>query len=68
MKGTAAAGKIHAKTGTMTAVSAISGYASTEDGEMLAFAIGINNFTGPGKAVESLQDKALELLAGFSRK
>lgn len=68
MKGTVAAGRVRAKTGTMTAVSAIAGYVTTADGELLTFAIGINNYTGSKKPVEALQDKALDLLAGFSRK
>jgi hypothetical protein len=35
---------------------------------MLAFSILLNNFIGPKQPVESMQDKVLEILAGFSRK
>lgn len=45
MKGTSAAGNIWAKTGTLTGVSSLSGYARTPEGHTLAFAIlchGIN--------------------------
>jgi D-alanyl-D-alanine carboxypeptidase/D-alanyl-D-alanine-endopeptidase (penicillin-binding protein 4) len=68
MKGTRAENNVHAKTGTMTNVSAISGYLKTADGEMLAFSILVNNFIGPKQTVESIQDNALEVLARFSRK
>ena len=68
MKGTKAENNVHAKTGTMTNVSSISGYLRTVDGEMLAFSILLNNFIGPKQPVESMQDKVIEILAGFSRK
>ncbi len=68
MKGTKAENNVHAKTGTMTNVSSISGYLKTADGEMLAFSILANNFIGSKQPVESMQDKALDILAGFSRK
>ena len=68
MKGTKAENNVHAKTGTMTNISAISGYMKTADGEMLAFSILVNNFIGPKQPVESMQNNALEILAGFSRK
>ncbi len=68
MKGTKAENNVHAKTGTMTNVSSISGYVKTVDGEMLAFSILANNFIGPKQPVESMQNNALEILAEFSRK
>jgi serine-type D-Ala-D-Ala carboxypeptidase/endopeptidase (penicillin-binding protein 4) len=67
MKWTKAANNVHAKTGTMTNVSSISGYMKTADGEMLAFCIAVNNHSEPKSSVESIQDKALDRLAGFSR-
>ena len=68
MNGTAAHGKIHAKTGTLGAVKALSGYATTLDGEELAFSIIANNFTVSGNLADRIQDTACQLLAGFSRK
>jgi D-alanyl-D-alanine carboxypeptidase/D-alanyl-D-alanine-endopeptidase (penicillin-binding protein 4) len=68
MKGSAAENNVHAKTGTMTNVSSISGYLRTADGEMLAFAIAANNFIASRGLVESVQDSALIRLSGFSRK
>jgi serine-type D-Ala-D-Ala carboxypeptidase/endopeptidase (penicillin-binding protein 4) len=68
MKGTQAENNVRAKTGTMANVSAISGYLRTRDGEALAFSMLINNYLCPKEQVEAAQDKALELLANFSRK
>ncbi len=68
MKGTAAADNVRAKTGTMSHVSSISGYMRTADGEMLAFSIMANNFPVAPQLIESMQDRALERLASFSRK
>jgi D-alanyl-D-alanine carboxypeptidase/D-alanyl-D-alanine-endopeptidase (penicillin-binding protein 4) len=68
MKGTKAENNVHAKTGSLADISSISGYVRTSNGEMLAFSMMFNNFLTPKDAVESLQDKALERLANFSRK
>jgi PBP4 family serine-type D-alanyl-D-alanine carboxypeptidase len=68
MRGTAAAGNAHAKTGSLSNISAISGYVQTRDGEMLAFSIIANNFLAPRSKIESAQDSAIERLAKFSRK
>jgi serine-type D-Ala-D-Ala carboxypeptidase/endopeptidase (penicillin-binding protein 4) len=68
MKGTKAENNVHAKTGSMSNVSSIAGYMQSADGEMLAFAIVINNFLAPRESAESMQDRALVRLARFSRK
>jgi D-alanyl-D-alanine carboxypeptidase/D-alanyl-D-alanine-endopeptidase (penicillin-binding protein 4) len=68
MRRTKAENNLHAKTGTIAQVSAISGYLRTADGEMLAFSIIVNNFLMDKDEAERLQDKALLRLANFTRK
>lgn len=67
MKGTAATGNLRAKTGTIAGVSSLSGYATTKDGELLAFSIMMQNFIGDPKPYRDAQDKIGILLATFSR-
>jgi serine-type D-Ala-D-Ala carboxypeptidase/endopeptidase (penicillin-binding protein 4) len=54
---TAARGRIRAKTGTLGHVTALSGYATTEDGRNLAFSIFVNNFSAAGSYIRSLVDR-----------
>jgi serine-type D-Ala-D-Ala carboxypeptidase/endopeptidase (penicillin-binding protein 4) len=68
MKDTAACGNVRAKTGTLDQVKSLSGYVTTRDGEELAFAILINNFTAPGERTAVLQDAVCERLANYSRR
>jgi serine-type D-Ala-D-Ala carboxypeptidase/endopeptidase (penicillin-binding protein 4) len=68
MIGTRAENNVHAKTGTLSHVSAISGYVQTSNGEMLVFSLMANNFPGSKDLPENLQDRVLSRLADFSRK
>jgi serine-type D-Ala-D-Ala carboxypeptidase/endopeptidase (penicillin-binding protein 4) len=53
MRGTAAEGRVHAKTGSLTGVSGLSGYVDTAAGERLVFSMVTNNSIGiDTKAVE----------------
>lgn len=53
MKGTAAAGNVHAKTGTLTGVTALSGYVRDPDGRRLIFSIVFNGYSvGAPKDIE----------------
>ena len=61
-------GNIRAKTGTISGVSAISGYMRTADGEMLVFSMIANNYASRKAAAEDIQNKALLRLAAFTRK
>ena len=67
MKGTAAEGNVHAKTGSMTGVRSICGYLTTRDGEQLAFSIIGNNYTASGHSANELEDRILLRLVDFSR-
>jgi D-alanyl-D-alanine carboxypeptidase/D-alanyl-D-alanine-endopeptidase (penicillin-binding protein 4) len=68
MKGTAAQGNVRAKTGTLSGVSSLSGYVHTQDGDVLAFSILMQNFIGSPKPYRDAQDKIVELLAGYRSK
>jgi D-alanyl-D-alanine carboxypeptidase/D-alanyl-D-alanine-endopeptidase (penicillin-binding protein 4) len=63
----AARGNVHSKTGTLRGVSALSGYVTTSDGELLAFSILINNLPRGKWAAISIEDAIVERLAEFSR-
>jgi D-alanyl-D-alanine carboxypeptidase/D-alanyl-D-alanine-endopeptidase (penicillin-binding protein 4) len=57
LRNTAAAGRIHAKTGSLTHVNSLSGYAERNDGGMLAFSFLTNNQNVPAAEVRSFLDK-----------
>jgi D-alanyl-D-alanine carboxypeptidase/D-alanyl-D-alanine-endopeptidase (penicillin-binding protein 4) len=62
LRGTPLQGRIQAKTGSMSNVRALAGYATTERGDHLAFAIVANNFKVRGSAIDAITDRALTLL------
>jgi serine-type D-Ala-D-Ala carboxypeptidase/endopeptidase (penicillin-binding protein 4) len=66
MTGTAADGRLRAKTGTMRDVSALTGYVTTEGGEELAFSIVVNHMSSIRRARRA-QDRVGVLLARFDR-
>jgi D-alanyl-D-alanine carboxypeptidase/D-alanyl-D-alanine-endopeptidase (penicillin-binding protein 4) len=64
MKGTAAEGRVVAKTGTMRLANALAGYVTTLRGERLAFAIVVNNHAGRSReAVDAIDAIAVALVA-----
>ena len=67
MRGTAAEGNVHAKTGTMSNIRTLAGYVRTRDGEMLAFAIMADAFEGVGADAVAAIDRIAVRLAEFSR-
>jgi serine-type D-Ala-D-Ala carboxypeptidase/endopeptidase (penicillin-binding protein 4) len=67
MKGSSAEGKLRGKTGNMSGVSALAGYARSADGEPLAFAIMVQNFPASGRHARQIQDRIAALLCGFRR-
>lgn len=67
MIGSRAEGNARAKTGTLTGVSALSGYITAADGTPLAFSILCNHFRGELAPLRTLQDSILTLLANYRR-
>jgi len=65
MKGTAAEGNMHAKTGTLEFVRSLSGYITTANGERLVFSMLSNHFTVPVAVVTRFQDAVGVLLAHY---
>jgi D-alanyl-D-alanine carboxypeptidase/D-alanyl-D-alanine-endopeptidase (penicillin-binding protein 4) len=68
MKGTVAAHNVRAKTGTLPAVAALSGYVMSAAGERLVFSIVINNYAEESTARRSPIDDIAVLLAAFTGK
>jgi serine-type D-Ala-D-Ala carboxypeptidase/endopeptidase (penicillin-binding protein 4) len=61
MQGTAATGNVHAKTGSLTGVSALSGYVTTAGGRPLVFSIVLNNYLA--SSVKDIEDTIAVRLA-----
>ncbi len=62
LKGTAAEGRLRAKSGTLERVRAYSGYATTRNGQLLAFSVIANNYEGSGGSMrQKLERFMLEL-------
>jgi D-alanyl-D-alanine carboxypeptidase/D-alanyl-D-alanine-endopeptidase (penicillin-binding protein 4) len=63
--GTAAAGNVHAKTGSMDRVRSLSGYVTTADGHLLEFSLIANAFAVTGTEAEAALDAIVARLAAF---
>lgn len=48
--------RLRAKTGSLTGVSALSGYVETSDGEILAFSVMMNDYRGRARSMWRVQD------------
>jgi D-alanyl-D-alanine carboxypeptidase/D-alanyl-D-alanine-endopeptidase (penicillin-binding protein 4) len=57
-----AAGRIHAKTGTLAHVAALSGYAERSRGGWVAFSILVNNYNGPAAELRGVIDRICTLI------
>jgi serine-type D-Ala-D-Ala carboxypeptidase/endopeptidase (penicillin-binding protein 4) len=64
MRGTAAEGRVAAKTGTLRQAAALAGYVTTRGGARLAFALAANHHTAKGSAVTDAIDAIAAILAG----
>lgn len=60
--GGAAAGRIHAKTGSLSHVNALSGYAQRGNGDWVAFSILANNANAPAGEIRAVMDRVCTLL------
>lgn len=67
MQGMSAEKVLRAKTGTLSGVSALAGYAFTADGEVFAFGILISHYVGSAISARDIQDQIGNYLTGFSR-
>ncbi|MEU6711873.1 D-alanyl-D-alanine carboxypeptidase/D-alanyl-D-alanine-endopeptidase [Nonomuraea sp. NPDC046802] len=65
MRGTPAANNVHAKTGSLTGVTSLSGYVTSADGEPLIFSIMLNQYLSASP--KDIEDKIAVRLAQFSR-
>jgi D-alanyl-D-alanine carboxypeptidase/D-alanyl-D-alanine-endopeptidase (penicillin-binding protein 4) len=65
MRDTPAANNLRGKTGTLSAVNALSGYVTTRRGQLLIFSMVGNNYAGPGRDVTGVLDAIGALLADF---
>lgn len=66
MCGTAAAGNLHGKTGSLTGVSGLSGYVTDADGRELVFSFVSNNYVA--SSVKNIEDAVGAALADYSVK
>jgi len=62
VSGGAAAGRVHAKTGTMAHVSALSGYLERLDGDWVAFSILVKQLQRPPADVRGVMDRICTLI------
>jgi D-alanyl-D-alanine carboxypeptidase/D-alanyl-D-alanine-endopeptidase (penicillin-binding protein 4) len=60
--GNQGSGRIHAKTGSLAHVSALSGYLDRRHGGWTAFSILVNNYNGPAQDVRGIMDRIVALL------
>ena len=67
MQGMSGEKVLRAKTGTLSGVSALAGYAVTADDEVFAFGILISHYVGSAIPARDIQDQIGNYLTGFSR-
>ncbi len=65
MLDTPAQNNVHAKTGTLSGVSALSGYVTSKNNHEIVFSILIQNYAGDSSLARYYQDKICEMLADY---
>lgn len=66
MKNTVCYNNLRAKTGSLSGVSALTGYVKGKSGDMIAFSILMQNFTGSASKARGFQDKICELITLYN--
>ncbi len=66
LRGTPAEGRVRAKTGSLHGCRALCGYATTQAGDELVFAIMLNGCTQPGAVVDRIIDRLCVLMTHFA--
>ena len=67
MAGTPAEGNVRAKTGSVSAARALSGYLTDGSGETLVFSLFVNDYDVPGSVAVALEDLIIEQVALYRR-
>ena len=65
MKEGSAFNNVHAKTGTLSGVSSLSGYLYDKKGDLISFSINTQNFVGSSRKARQFQDKICEILSNM---
>jgi D-alanyl-D-alanine carboxypeptidase/D-alanyl-D-alanine-endopeptidase (penicillin-binding protein 4) len=58
---------VHAKTGSISGVSTLSGYTTSQDGEVLAFSIMMSHFAGSIRPFREVQDRMCDVLTRYRK-
>lgn len=56
---------VHAKTGTLSGISTLTGYLTAKNGALISFSIMTQNFVGSSRALRQYQDKICEILSNL---